>query len=145
MRNRLGFLDFENEDSTFDVFKGRGKDEGSLIFGLTPLELTCLSTVNCGFKADVEEILVIEVVFTVETILGGTTTVDEFRVDEATDTTGEGVDGVVATRREEGCLVFRIWAYEIPSLTYLDLTLLRAARILIFSVVAAAITSFSKE
>src|SRR5215469_7960203 len=145
MRNRLGFLDFENEDSTFDVFKGRGKDEGSLIFGLTPLELTCLSTVNCGFKADVEEILVIEVVFTIETILGGTTTVDELKVVGVADTIGEGLDGVVATRREEGCLVFRIWAYEIPSLTNLDFTLLRAALILIFSVVAAAITSFSKE
>src|SRR5215469_4916947 len=104
MRNRLGFLDFEDEDSTFDAFKGRGKDEGSLIFGMTLLEFTCLSAVNCGFKANVEE-TVIEVVFTVETILGGTTTVDEFRVDEVVVTTREGVVGVVATRREDERLV----------------------------------------
>src|SRR5215469_5500917 len=99
MRNRLGFLDFEDEDFTFDVFKGKGKDQGSLIFGMTPLELTCFSAVNCGFKANVEETLVIEVVFTVETILGETTTVNEFRVDEVVVTTEEGLDGVVAPRR----------------------------------------------
>ena len=97
------------------------------------------------FKAYVEETLVIEVVTTVETTLGGATTVDEFRVDEVVVTTGEGVDGVVATRREEERLVFRLCAYETPSLTHLDCTLFRAVRILIFSVVAAAITSFSKE
>ena len=57
---------------------------------MTPLELTCFSAVNCGFKVDVEETLVIEVVFTVETILGGATTVDEFRVNEVAVTTGEG-------------------------------------------------------
>ena len=44
MKNRLGFLDFEDEDSTFDVFKVRGLDDDSLIFGLTPFELTCFST-----------------------------------------------------------------------------------------------------
>src|SRR5215469_13853813 len=108
MRNRLGFLDFEDEDTIFDVFKGRGKDEGGLIFGMAPLESTCFSAVNCDFKANVEETLVIEVVFAVETILGGTTTVDEFKVDGVVVTTGEGVNSVVATRREEGCLVFRV-------------------------------------
>src|SRR5215469_14877994 len=97
MRNRLGFLDFEDEDTTFDVFKGRGKDEGGLIFGMAPLESTCFSAVNCGFRANVEETLAIEVVFTVETILGGTTNVDEIKVNEVVVTTGEGVDGVVAT------------------------------------------------
>ena len=60
---------------------------------------------NCGFKADVEVTLVIEEVFTVETILGGATNVDEFRVDEVVVTTREGVVGVVATRREEERLV----------------------------------------
>src|SRR5215469_9099381 len=105
MRNRLGILDFEDEDSTFDVFKGRGRDEGNLIFGMTPLELTCFSSVNCGFKA-IEETLVIEVIFTFETILGGAATVYEVRVDEVVVTTGEGVDGAVASRREEGHLVF---------------------------------------
>ena len=82
MNNRLGFLDFDDEDFTFDVFKGRGRDEGSLNFGMTPPELICFSAVNCGFKTNVGETLVKEVVFTVETILGGVTTVDEFRVDE---------------------------------------------------------------
>jgi len=113
-----------------------------MVFGLTLFELTCFSTVTCGFKAKVEETVEIEVV---ETVLGRATTVDVVKVDDVVATVGEMVVGVVATRREEGRLVFRIWAYEIPFLTHLDPTLLRAARILIFSVVAAAITSFSKE
>src|SRR5215469_7552998 len=116
-----------------------------MVFGLTPFELTCFSTVNCGFKVKVEETVEIEVVITVETVLGRATTVGEVKVDDVAATVGEMVVGGVAIQREEGRLVFRIWAYEIPSLTYLDPTLLRAARILIFSVVAAVITSFSKE
>ena len=63
---------------------------------------------NCGFKADVEETLVIEKVFTTETILGGAITVDEFRVHETVVTTREGVVGVEATQQEEGRLLFII-------------------------------------
>ena len=81
-----------------------------MVFGLTPFELTCFSTVNCGFKAKVEETVEIEVVIIVETVLGRTTTIDEVKVDDVAATIGEMVVGVVATRREEGRLVFRNWA-----------------------------------
>ena len=89
MRNRLRFLDFEDEDSIFDVFKVRGWDDDNLIFVLTPLELTCFSTVNCGFKAKVKETVEIEVVIIVETVLGRATTVDEDKVDDVDATIGK--------------------------------------------------------
>src|SRR5215469_2532287 len=115
MMNRLGFSDFEDEDSTFDVFKVRGRDDDSLVFSLTPFELTCFSTVNCGFKAKVEESVEIEVVIIVETVLGRATTVDEVKVDDVAATIGEMVVSVVAIRREED-----VWfpeSFFIPSLT----------------------------
>ena len=70
---------------------------------------------NCGFKANVEETLVIEIVIIVETLIGWATTVDEVKVDDVAATVGEMVVGVVATRREEGRLGFsESWHTKYP-------------------------------